>query len=57
MSFVDGDPLRAAALAELVTEAALAQARLADDADYLRTTASRPGKRGLQSRHFVLAAN
>jgi hypothetical protein len=57
VSLEDRKSSATAALEKLETESALAQARLADDPDYLRAAASRPSKRGFQSRHLVLTAD
>ncbi len=54
---VDGDLPRAAALGELVAEAALARSRLGDHADDLRVPRDRPLERRLESGHLALAAD
>jgi hypothetical protein len=51
---LDRDPARAAALDELVAEAALADARLGHDANDLRIARRRPCQRGLQRRGLLL---
>src|SRR5439155_27194340 len=57
MSLVDGDSLRAAALGELVTEAALAYAWVSDDSHDLRIARHRPAECGLEASRLLVTAH
>ena len=54
---VDGDPLRPAAPRELVAEAALADAGLADDPDHLRLAGEGLLQGALEHPQLVVAAD